>query len=411
MMQNNQQSLDKVKGAVSTQSRDTDQRLFTKDFIILMMINFLVVTAVTTQMGTLPLYVTHLGGNSIMSGLVVGIWGLAALCARIPVGKLLDTYGRKKLIFIGLAILMADFSMLIFYSTIASLIVLRALQGIGNGTQSTSVATMVADKLPKQKLSIGLGYFSISQTLPAAIGPAIGLVVVENFGFQSLFYFSLSLICLAFVLSFFVKDNYTHVEKSKHVADENTGFLDLIRLKSVWVPSLIVFVVCFANAAVTAFLVQFGEQKNLSATIVGFSFTMQAIIGALVRVWFAKLYLYFRSYVLVIAGILMIASAYFMIAFGATVEWLVLAGALNGFGFALLIPLMNAVVLKNVSSAQRGRATAIFSSGTDVAYGLGAFMWGVVANFIGFFGMYCLTATMVIATLLLVIAHNRLLNE
>ncbi|WP_273722277.1 MFS transporter [Leuconostoc mesenteroides] len=206
MMQNNQQSLDKVKGAVSTQSRDTDQRLFTKDFIILMMINFLVMTAVTTQMGTLPLYVTHLGGNSIMSGLVVGIWGLAALCARIPVGKLLDTYGRKKLIFIGLAILMADFSMLIFYSTIASLIVLRALQGIGNGTQSTSVATMVADKLPKQKLSIGLGYFSISQTLPAAIGPAIGLVVVENFGFQSLFYFSLSLICLAFVLSFFVKD-------------------------------------------------------------------------------------------------------------------------------------------------------------------------------------------------------------
>ncbi|WP_239380206.1 hypothetical protein [Leuconostoc mesenteroides] len=49
-----------------------------------------------------------------------------------------------------------------------------------------------------------------------------------------------------------------------------------------------------------------------------------------------------------------------MIAFGATVEWLVLAGALNGFGFALLIPLMNAVVLKNISSAQRGRATAIF---------------------------------------------------
>ncbi|EEJ41710.1 hypothetical protein [Leuconostoc mesenteroides] len=53
MMQNNQQSLDKVKGAVSTQSRDTDQRLFTKDFIILMMINFLVMTAATTQMGTL----------------------------------------------------------------------------------------------------------------------------------------------------------------------------------------------------------------------------------------------------------------------------------------------------------------------------------------------------------------------
>lgn len=411
MIQKNKQNLGKKKDAVGTHKRVTKQRLFTKDFIILMIINFLVMTAITTQMGTLPLYVSHLGGNSIMSGLVVGIWGLAALCARIPVGKILDSYGRKKLIFFGLAILMLDFSMLIFFSTVASLIVLRALQGIGNGTQSTAVATMVADKLPKQKVSVGLGYFSISQTLPTAIGPAIGLTIVKNFGFQSLFYFNLSLICIAFVLSFLVKDNYTHLEKTKYLTNTNTGVLNLIRLKSVWIPSLIVFVVCFANSAVTLFLVQFGEQKNLSATVVGLSFTMQAIIGALVRVWFAKLYTYFRSYVLVIVGILMIASAYLMIAFGVTVEWFVSAGALIGFGFALLIPLMNAVVLQNIFSEQRGRVTAIFSSGTDVAYGLGAFMWGVVANFIGFFGVYCLTTIIIILTLLLVIYHNQLLSK
>lgn len=53
MMQHNRQSLNKAKGAVGTQRRETDQRLFTRNFIILMMINFLVMTAATTQMGTL----------------------------------------------------------------------------------------------------------------------------------------------------------------------------------------------------------------------------------------------------------------------------------------------------------------------------------------------------------------------
>ncbi|WP_237697926.1 MFS transporter [Leuconostoc fallax] len=190
-----------------------------------------------------------------------------------------------------------------------------------------------------------------------------------------------------------------------------TGFKDLIRMPSVWVPSLLIFIVCFANAAVAAFLIQFGEQKQLSPTIVGLSFTVQAIVGALARVYFAKLYFYFKSFVLIVAGIIMVAMAYLSIAFGESVMLLLLAGALNGFGLALLMPLMNAVVLRKVTLAERGRATAIFSSGMDVAYGLGALVWGIVVSFFGFQGMYICTALVVVTTLGLVWWHRRLLSE
>jgi len=410
MMQSKQERVSETIGTEKISRDRQATRLFSKDMLLLMVINFLVMTAVTTQMGTLPLYVTRLGGNAVMSGLVVGIWGLAALAARIPVGKLIDSYGRKQLVLIGIGILAIDFSMLIFVSTIVSLIILRAVQGIGNGTQSTAVATLVADKIPKEKLSIGLGYFSISQTLPAAIGPAIGLMIVENLGFQSLFYFSLLLVSLAFLLTLFIKDSYdidTQVQKTKQV---KTGFKALIRLQSIWVPSLLIFVVSFANAAVAAFLIQFGEQKNLSPAVVGLSFTAQAVIGALARIWFGRMYLYFKSFVLILAGIVMIAAAYIYIAFGDTIELLLLAGALDGLGFALLMPLMNAVVLRDVTSEQRGRATAIFSSGTDVAYGLGALVWGIVVSLIGFQGMYLCTTLVVLATLGLVLTHRQLLS-
>lgn len=243
MMQFKQERVSKSTGTEKISAESHEKQLFSKDMVLLMVINFLVMTAVTTQMGTLPLYVTRLGGNAVMSGLVVGIWGLAALAARIPVGKLIDSYGRKQLVLIGLGILVIDFSTLIFVSTIVSLIILRAVQGLGNGTQSTAVATLVADKIPKEKLSIGLGYFSISQTLPAAIGPAIGLMIVENLGFQSLFYFSLLLVSLAFLLTLFIKDSYDSDTQVQETTQIRTGFKALIRLQSIWVPSLLIFVV------------------------------------------------------------------------------------------------------------------------------------------------------------------------
>ena len=91
MMQSKQGCVSETTDTEKVSEDRQATRLFSKDMMLLMVINFLVMTAVTTQMGTLPLYVTRLGGNAVMSGLVVGIWGLAALAARIPVGKLIDS--------------------------------------------------------------------------------------------------------------------------------------------------------------------------------------------------------------------------------------------------------------------------------------------------------------------------------
>lgn len=399
-----------AKDAVRDQAVGQTQRLFQRDFVLLMVINFMVMTAVTAQMGTLPLYVTQLGGNATISGLVIGIWGLAALVARVPVGKMIDWFGRKQLVMIGLLILMVDFGLLIFSRSLLVLILLRAFQGIGNGTQSTAVATMVADKLSPTQLSVGLGYFSISQTLPAAVGPAIGLLIVNHWGFQAMFYFSLALVVGALGLMFLVRDTY-QTSRQAAVTTNTMGFWSLLTQANVWVPSLVVFIAAFANAAVAAFLVQFGFEKGLPLTLVGLSFTVQALVGVLARIWFAKLYLYFHTLVLVIGSILMIASAYLCIAFSQGLWGLLVAGGLIGLGFALLTPLMNAVVLRDVLPVQRGRATAIFSSGTDVAYGLGAILWGLFASRFGYFAVYCAAALLVLLTLHFVSRYRQTLRQ
>lgn len=411
MIQQHDRLMPHTKDATKDRHVGQTQRLFQQDFLLLMVINFMVMTAVTAQMGTLPLYVTQLGGNAMMSGLVIGIWGLAALVARVPVGKMIDRFGRKPLIVIGLLVLVVDFGLLIFSQSLLVLILLRAFQGIGNGTQSTAVATLVADKLPPRQLSIGLGYFSISQTLLAAVGPAIGLLIVNHWGFQAMFYFSLGLVIVALGLTVLVRDTYDVKAQQTTAATSPVGILALLAQVSIWAPSLVVFIAAFANAAVAAFLVQFGFEKGLPLTLVGLSFTVQALVGVLARIWFAKLYLYFHTLTLLGSSIMMIASAYVCIAFSPGIGGFLIAGGLIGLGFALLMPLRNAVVLRDILPAQRGRATAIFSSGTDVAYGMGAIIWGIFASYFGYFAVYCVAAILVATTLSLVMRYRHMLRQ
>ena len=170
----------------------TQEKILSKDLLLVMVISFLASTAITTQMGTLPLYVAHLGGTKGDAGTVVGILGISALCLRLPIGGLLDKFGRKVILVIGLAVLVADFSILNLSHQLGFLFLLRLVQGGAMGVEGTAVGTLASDLIPKNRLSVGLGYFSIAQTLPQAIGPLIGLYLVENYGFNSLFFVGLS---------------------------------------------------------------------------------------------------------------------------------------------------------------------------------------------------------------------------
>ena len=124
------------------------ERLWTRDFILLIVIAALASTAITTQMGTLPLYVESLGGSTAESGAIVGVLGISALIFRFPTGVMIDKYGRRIMLLIGLGILVVDFTLLYVFRTLMILFCLRFLQGIGNGMQTTATSTIAADLIP-----------------------------------------------------------------------------------------------------------------------------------------------------------------------------------------------------------------------------------------------------------------------
>lgn len=368
-----------------------EQRIWSKDFILVMVITTFASTAITTQMGTLPLYVASLGGSTAVSGAIVGVLGISALIFRFPTGVLLDTYGRRALLIIGLAILLIDFSLLNVFRTLLMLFCLRLLQGIGNGIQTTSTSTLAADLIPPGRLQTGLGYFSLAQVVPSAIGPLIGLSVVERFGYRMLFAVGVVLTAAALALSLLLTDrgapgrNATATpERGERVRSGDS--LALLMRPSILLPSAVMFVVFCAAAGVTAFVAQFAVEAGIAD--VGVYFVVASASTVIVRLFISPLLIRFRQSAVVLVSLTMVCATFFLVANAPNLGVLLLAAALYGAGQANLQPVMNTLVLDGIEPGQRGRVTAFFSASADVAYGGGALLWGIVAGWCGFRLMY-----------------------
>lgn len=376
-------------------------RIWTKDFILLLLITTLSMTAITTQMGTLPLLVAQIGGSKAISGAIVGVLGIAALFVRFPIGLMLDKYGRKILLLIGLLILVIDFTLLNFLQTLLSLFLLRLVQGVGNSVQATASATMTADLIPKEKLSMGLGYFSIAQSVPSAIGPLIGLTVVQNYGFESLFRVALVLTIIAFILSLFVNESLL-VRETIPQTEVDTS---LLKNPGVIFPSLIMFMIYLAQAGVVAFIAQLALERGILGA--GYYFTLMSLVSVTVRLCFSSILFRLKRSLVIHVSIFFIIIAYGNIVFASSIIYLLISAILFGIGIANLMPLMNTIVLQSVSDSQTGKATAIFMLSLDVAYGGGAVIWGIIASVFGFEWMYFFCAMSGVIAWLIYFFHQK----
>jgi MFS family permease len=146
------------------------------------------------------------------------------------------------------------------------------------------------------------------------------------------------------------------------------------------------FVVFCAAAGVTAFVAQFAVVEGIANA--GVYFVVASASTVLVRLFVSPQLIRFRQSVVALVSLTMVCATFFLVANARNLGVLLLAAVLYGGGQANLQPMMNTLVLEGIEPDQRGRVTAFFSASGDVAYGGGALLWGIVADWCGFRSMY-----------------------
>lgn len=159
--------------------------------------------------------------NAMELSWVASVYLLSTAIFMLPFGKWSDSFGRKKLFATGMAITFCT-SLFIPYSTEGwFLILLRGIQGIGGAMIfSTSVAILIS-VFPSHLRGQIIGINVASVYLGLSLGPFVGGVLTQWFGWQSIFWLitSMSAIALLLTLLFFKEQFQKPNKKPYHFID------------------------------------------------------------------------------------------------------------------------------------------------------------------------------------------------
>ncbi len=173
------------------------ERLWTKSFIQMTFAMLFLFTAFYLLVPTLPLFIKEIGGNESQVGLMMGMFTIAAVVIRPIIGGMLDQYGRRSFIIFGLIFFGLTMYSYHLATTIVLLAVLRVIHGVTWAVSTTAVGTAITDVIPDSRRGEGMGWYGMAMTIAMAIGPMIGLSVVQNYSFHGLFLLATLFILMA----------------------------------------------------------------------------------------------------------------------------------------------------------------------------------------------------------------------
>lgn len=148
---------------------------------------------------------------------------LMALCtSMIAAGRMADLYGRRLLLYIGLAVFGLSSLGAGFAGDIGSLIAFCFLQGIACAVLYTSTTAIASNAFSENERGRALGILFGANGIGLAVGPVVGGLLVSVFGWRSIFLVNVPFILLSFAICLY------SVRESRHVSEH--GGIDWLGL-------------------------------------------------------------------------------------------------------------------------------------------------------------------------------------
>jgi EmrB/QacA subfamily drug resistance transporter len=148
----------------------------------------------------LPPIARDLGDFALISW-VVTAYLVTSTCVTPIVGKLSDLYGRRPVLRVCLAVFIVGSALCAVAPGMVSLIAARALQGLGGGGLITLAQTIVGDVVAPRERGRYSAYFSVVWASSSLLGPTLGGILSEQFGWPWIFWINLPLGLVALVIA------------------------------------------------------------------------------------------------------------------------------------------------------------------------------------------------------------------
>lgn len=373
-------------------------KLWTRDLVLIILVNLCVFTNHIMSLSTFPFYIQSLGGSEAVAGICAAAFAFVAVIIRPFVGWWLDNGVRKVALVVGLLLLGAAPLGYVFVPVLSMSIAFRMLHGIGLSFSNSTTATVASDVICRPRFAEGMGYFGMATALASAIAPALGLSLMEGFGFGTLYAVAAGIAGLGLVLFAFVRTRKVNVPKKK--LDLRT----IINRDSLpATATMLVFMLTFG--ALENFVAIFASENSLPSGSI--YFIVMSVMLLVVRITLGKLVDQRGEAIFVYTCNAAMLVAFLLLALVPNTATYILSAALAGYAFGGLEPSLQSMAVHTSTDETRGSANSTFLCGYDIGYGLGGGLAGSLITAMGYSSMWMIVSLACVASVLIYVVWAR----
>lgn len=378
----------------------TQTRIWTRDFILIALINLTTFIGFNMVNTGMPVYVSSLGASDVIVGLVTTFSTGAALLVRPFAGLMLDRFGRKGILVVNVAAMSVIIVAYAVFPLVAVILALRICHGVAWGLGSTAASTIAADAIPRRRFAEGMGYFAMTTALAVAIAPILTLVLLENVGIVPMIAVAATSTVASLVLALIQRSKQPPKPQSK----VKFSFQTLFDRRAL-LPALMVFLITCAFGAITTFIFLHGQEQGVDNIFL--YFTVYAVITLVSRPFIGIIIDKSGFFLPGIFSILGVIITLFLIAISTNIILFCIAGVFAGLGIGTGMATFQTMAVAAVPSKRRGIATSTYLFGLDGGIALGALVAGILSG-IGSYGtMYLIMILFPVLALLVFLGAGK----
>lgn len=169
-------------------------------------------TAMTTA---LPNVVDYFGISTSVGQWITSGYSLAMGMIMPLTAFLITRFPTKKLYLVGIGGFILGLLVSIFAGNFGIMMAGRILQACGNGVLMTAAQVIILTVYPVDKKGTMMGTYGLATTAAPVVAPTIAGLMIDAFGWKSIFYVALVILAVSFVISCFVFEDVLELQDKK----------------------------------------------------------------------------------------------------------------------------------------------------------------------------------------------------
>ena len=348
----------------------------------------------------LPLYIKELGVGTwgtieFWSGMVFSAQAITMMISAPLWGAVADRYGRKLMLIratLGGAVLIA---LMGFVNSAEQLTLLRALQGLVTGTIPAATA-LVASATPREHSGESIGLLQTGTWIGVAIGPLIGGVIGDTFGFRECFWITGSLLALSgFATILWVREDFRPAvtDKRQSVLESFRGLLSAPNMLSLYGVTFLQTtgrMLFFPIAAL--FVMELMQSASGAAVATGLMMGINAVTGSISAVWLGRIGDRIGHLRILLFSLVASIGLYLPQALVDATWQLILLQALTGFAYGGILPTIGALMNLQLPAGTQGATYGLNASITAAGRSVAPLLAAVFAMWLGVRSVFILAA-------------------